>query len=155
MLYKKFYHKKIVAIGDVHGNIKTLEALLKKIPKGMEVFFLGDLIDRGPASKEVVSLVKNKYKCLLGNHESFMVVEGHRKLCRYTSRWGKNGAKQTKKSYGGDWKIKNIPNLKKDYQDHRLWMKELPLVAHFPKIEVNGRELFLSHSSMDLSLIHI
>ena len=47
------------AISDIHGCAKTFEALLEQIAltKDDTLFLLGDLIDRGPGSKEVVDKV--------------------------------------------------------------------------------------------------
>lgn len=69
---------KIFAIGDIHGYINKLEALMRKIhpdPEKDEIVFLGDYVDRGPNSKEVVEMVleiKRRFPrttCLMGNHE--------------------------------------------------------------------------------------
>ncbi|NEQ24953.1 MAG: serine/threonine protein phosphatase, partial [Microcoleus sp. SIO2G3] len=39
-----------------------------------DVYFLGDLIDRGPKSFQVVDFVReNGYQCLLGNHEQLLI----------------------------------------------------------------------------------
>lgn len=68
-------------IGDCHGHLKSLQSLLAKlkihgnrIPAGVELYFLGDLLDRGPDSAAVVSLVRSlcdtgRAHCLLANHE--------------------------------------------------------------------------------------
>jgi fructose-1,6-bisphosphatase len=48
---------KIFAVGDIHGSFDQLEALMKKIPIDLArdtLVFIGDYIDRGPASIEVV-----------------------------------------------------------------------------------------------------
>lgn len=37
-------------IGDVHGCFATLMVLISKLPKGVEIIFVDDLIDRGPDS---------------------------------------------------------------------------------------------------------
>ncbi|HBK64061.1 MAG TPA: serine/threonine protein phosphatase, partial [Cyanobacteria bacterium UBA11166] len=52
-------HRQIV-IGDVHGHYDTLMTLLNAIAPSEEdrVYFLGDLIDRGPKSAQVVEFVK-------------------------------------------------------------------------------------------------
>ena len=61
---------KIYIIGDVHGCYKTLLALIKKLPKDIRICFVGDLIDRGENSKNVVEFIKsNNYDCILGNHK--------------------------------------------------------------------------------------
>jgi serine/threonine protein phosphatase 1 len=65
----------IFAIGDVHGQYDLLEALLKDWNQETEkLIFLGDLIDRGPDSRKVVSLVQSlvqdkKAIAIKGNHE--------------------------------------------------------------------------------------
>lgn len=57
-------------IGDIHGNFKTMKALLAKMPKENTLIGMGDLIDRGPRSKEVLDFfANNKIQSLKGNHE--------------------------------------------------------------------------------------
>ncbi len=66
-----------IAIGDVHGCLATLEALLDKLnfSKNDELILLGDLVDRGPNSKGVVDLIMRlntegyAVSSLLGNHD--------------------------------------------------------------------------------------
>jgi len=73
--------ERIYAIGDIHGRYDKLIALLDKIDADFEsdtVVFLGDYIDRGPNSFEVVDyLVKLKKRhpnivFLKGNHEDML-----------------------------------------------------------------------------------
>jgi len=70
--------KKIFAIGDIHGCLGKLQSLIQNISADQKndiIVFIGDYIDRGSASREVVDYViqlKGEYKnvvCLLGNHE--------------------------------------------------------------------------------------
>jgi len=94
-------------IGDIHGCLKPLEQLLKKIAPGAKdrLIFVGDYIDRGPDSKAVVDfLLRLPYRAifLLGNHE-YMLME-------YLEGGGEeiymmNGGDATMKSYGGREKI--------------------------------------------------
>jgi serine/threonine protein phosphatase 1 len=70
----------IFAIGDIHGCINNLELLFSKLPVTTKdhLVFLGDYIDRGPSSKEVVEFIidlQQKYPttCLRGNHEDMML----------------------------------------------------------------------------------
>ena len=60
-------------IGDVHGEFDK-KALKDKLPQNANLVFVGDLVDRGKKSKEVIEFVKdNNYSCVLGNHEKMMM----------------------------------------------------------------------------------
>jgi serine/threonine protein phosphatase 1 len=68
------------AIGDIHGCLDKLEDLLSKIdPRPDDVLiFLGDYIDRGENTKEVIeTLIKLSSHCecifLRGNHEDMFI----------------------------------------------------------------------------------
>lgn len=62
-----------IIIGDVHGCFDELEILLEKInytSKKDELIFLGDILNKGPKSSEVIHFVKEgEHSCILGNHE--------------------------------------------------------------------------------------
>lgn len=73
---------KIFAIGDIHGCLEKLRELIDQI--GIDytrdtLVFIGDYIDRGSFSKEVVDYIlrlRSEYKniiCLLGNHEQMFL----------------------------------------------------------------------------------
>ena len=63
-------------IGDVHGHFGTLEALIERLALGENdaVVMLGDLIDRGPTSADVVNHVRTTtyLHSIRGNHEQMM-----------------------------------------------------------------------------------
>jgi serine/threonine protein phosphatase 1 len=70
----------LYAIGDIHGRLDKLDALLGKLPieAGDRFVFLGDYVDRGPDSAGVVERLidfAEAYPCvfLLGNHESMFL----------------------------------------------------------------------------------
>ena len=64
-----------LAIGDVHGQFKSLKKLLKTAkvnPQTDQVIFVGDLIGRGKQSVEVLLKVmemQDYAKVILGNHD--------------------------------------------------------------------------------------
>jgi serine/threonine protein phosphatase 1 len=69
-------------IADVHGCFKTLKVLMEeKICPGPSdtLYFLGDYIDRGPQSKEVIDYIRALQRssmnviALMGNHEESMI----------------------------------------------------------------------------------
>ena len=72
--------RRSIAIGDIHGDLKALRNLLALIPKMDEddtLVFLGDYVDRGPRSAQVIRFIREelpeitaaKIVCLRGNHE--------------------------------------------------------------------------------------
>jgi bis(5'-nucleosyl)-tetraphosphatase (symmetrical) len=61
-----------IIIGDVHGCLEELEALLDRVrpATGDDLWFAGDLVNRGPDSAGVVSLVRSLGAHLVqGNHD--------------------------------------------------------------------------------------
>ena len=94
----------IYVIGDIHGCLRPLQRLLAKIEPHRvdEVIFIGDYIDRGPQSREVVEyLLGLPYRCvfLLGNHEKMLLdfLAGDDQ-----GFFLANGGVATLQSYGGD-----------------------------------------------------
>ena len=66
------FNDQIYLIGDVHGCYKTLCALMDRLPRGADskICFVGDLIDRGEVSFDVVQLAMQRgYAAVMGNHE--------------------------------------------------------------------------------------
>ncbi len=103
---------RIYAIGDIHGRADLLSDLIKKIEADGRtacvlqkiVVLLGDYIDRGPDSREVVDILLDNplngfgIVCLRGNHE-----EAALKFLDepdYFHAWRTFGAFETLRSYG-------------------------------------------------------
>ncbi len=70
----------IFAIGDIHGCADELRLLLNRLPRtsSTTVVFLGDYIDRGSRSREVIDTVLElRQQCnvvaLMGNHEAMFL----------------------------------------------------------------------------------
>ena len=75
-------NERCFVIGDIHGCAKTLEKLLfdeLNIIKDDRIIFVGDYIDRGPLSKEVIDCIlklkDENYNLitLRGNHEQLFI----------------------------------------------------------------------------------
>lgn len=62
-----------IVVGDIHGCLDEFNDLLEKIEYNRQsdrLILLGDLIDRGPYSVEVVQKAREmELECLMGNHE--------------------------------------------------------------------------------------
>lgn len=151
-------------IGDVHGRYDLLQKLITKLPKDVKLIFVGDLIDRGTQSKEVVKFVReNNYPCVRGNHEQFMIEQGllDGQPPRYFGGdkyelWmsSNGGGKKTLQSYGigeNRYEYEDIAtqqqseNLNQFYADID-WMKTLPHYIELDDCIVNDRKVVISHS---------
>lgn len=61
---------KILCVGDIHGCLSTLKALIAKAGPVSQIISVGDLIDRGPDSLGVIKYcIENNIQVCLGNHE--------------------------------------------------------------------------------------
>ena len=102
-------------IPDIHGCAKTMKVMVENMLKATrddELFFLGDYIDRGPSSKEVLDYLMDLQEggwnihCLKGNHEDYCVrtweADQQRHLFKSDVQklWENVGAKETYKSFG-------------------------------------------------------
>ncbi len=102
-------------VGDIHGMYRPLAELIKKLPlsENDEMVFLGDYIDRGPASKEVVDFLislSKSYKTVFikGNHEDMMLRCLNKGDCL---TWQFNGATATVRSFGSMESIRKYGNF--------------------------------------------
>ena len=106
---------RLYAVGDIHGRDDLLEELLGKIeaddrsrkPANQIILFLGDLIDRGPSSAEVVERLRSlnlpsaRLVFLMGNHEEVLlrIIDGDARLI---ADWLRFGGAECLRSYGAD-----------------------------------------------------
>ena len=62
-----------IVVGDIHGCFEELQTLLASINfhEKDELISIGDLVDRGPHPKEVISFFMNTPNAyaIMGNHE--------------------------------------------------------------------------------------
>jgi predicted phosphodiesterase len=71
---------KIAALGDIHGNYRALISVLEHLASWEPdlVLVLGDIINRGPRSKDCLELIldqaqKPDWQVIKGNHEDYVV----------------------------------------------------------------------------------
>ncbi|NTV05800.1 MAG: serine/threonine protein phosphatase [Chlorobiaceae bacterium] len=135
-------NRPIIAIGDVHGCLFSLKRLIEKInPQHDEQFvFLGDFIDRGAHSREVLDyLIKlgSLYSChyIMGNHELMYLQYLEKSM---PLRWPETGEKKTKKS-------RNISN------DHNFSEKHLAFLSSC-RFFIETDNYFFAHGGLDPEL---
>ena len=101
---------RIYAVGDLHGRVDLLETMLKMIDLDLSrfpvprpiVIFLGDYIDRGPASRDVLECLTARRSAetvfLKGNHEVFL--SNFLRQSSVLEEWRRYGGLETLVSYG-------------------------------------------------------
>lgn len=134
----------LFAIGDIHGHFDKLMTLMRfcrefakaRNEHHAEFILLGDYVDRGPASRQVLEFLDSKpenLRCICGNHEDFMLgaLDGGTAL----ADWLSNGGGETLASYGVQF-VRQIP------------ASHLNLIASLPTHIDDGVRLFV-HAGID------
>jgi serine/threonine protein phosphatase 1 len=81
-------------VGDIHGHFELLNSLLERVKFNTtqdRIFSVGDLIDRGPDSEQVISwLMEPWFHAVRGNHEQMIVecMSGIGDIPRHTRNGG-------------------------------------------------------------------
>ena len=119
-----------IAVGDIHGRFDKLQELFDLVNEKYETtpkmgILLGDYVDRGPESAQVVAQIRglqcDTFHVLKGNHEELM-IEG---LTTSAYIWEVNGGTATKKSYVDLYGDKADAKM----ADDAVWMKSLPTMV--------------------------
>jgi serine/threonine protein phosphatase 1 len=133
---------RLLAISDIHGCYETFHELLinrLKIKKSDRVMLLGDYIDRGEKSKEVIDLIIDlkvrgyNVTALAGNHE-WMLTETL-KRAEMERLWLLNSGLSTLQSF-------NAENARK------LDAKYIDFFYNLPYYEIVGSYIFV-HAGLD------
>ncbi len=105
---------RVIAIGDIHGCARALKALVEVIsPTPSDILVpIGDVIDRGPNSREVVEMLMDlRTRCrlepILGNHEEMLLEVVNKGAA--PEPWFHNGGAATLDSYGSIDSFSGIP----------------------------------------------
>jgi len=113
-------NSRLFAIGDIHGCFQPFKQLIEtkiNLKPTDKLILIGDYIDRGPESKDVIDYIihlqKNGFDIvpLLGNHEA-MLLEAYVNKDKILT-WLFNGGAETLKSF----KISNLLDIDSVYID--------------------------------------
>ncbi|MBV6511597.1 MAG: Bis(5'-nucleosyl)-tetraphosphatase, symmetrical [Ignavibacteriaceae bacterium] len=125
-------------IGDVHGCYHTLielyNTIVTKYPR-IDIYCVGDLVDRGYYSAETVQFViDQKIKCVLGNHDCMYYYYFSDPSHPVSQLWDINGNSATLQSY-----MKHTDML----DSHIAYIGQLPLFYDSP-------DCLISHAGISL-----
>lgn len=130
-----------IFIGDIHGHFDGLRRLWDNLAlaEDDQVYCVGDLIDRGPKSSEVVDFVRqHATDCVRGNHEQLLLdaFAGGDLNLPTLQGWIFSGGQATLTSYNG-----SIVAL----GEHVDWLRQLPLY-------IDLGDVFLVHAGVNPNL---
>lgn len=136
-------YKRILAIGDIHGEFTKLMSLWEKIKVSDDdlIIFLGDYIDRGSEVDKVLNWAmdlnqKKNIIFLRGNHEQMMLNADE--FISSSLFWLRNGGNKTRAAIKDEQFNKKVLDF----------AKSLPLSY---KIEIVGRIYFFCHAGIDVN----
>ncbi|KAF3765126.1 hypothetical protein M406DRAFT_42625 [Cryphonectria parasitica EP155] len=136
--------RRLVIIGDVHGQTKALEDLLEKVQfnntKGDHLIFTGDLINKGPDSAGVVAMaMRLGAHSVRGNHED-RVLLAHAAMNKKSPATAADAltAHQVAEAAlsKGDQRDRETARSLSDEQIR--WLAERPLILHIGPIPRGG-----------------
>ncbi|GKU78412.1 metallophosphoesterase family protein [Paenibacillus sp. L3-i20] len=134
--------KRTLMISDIHGCIDPFNDLLKKIEYDSsrdQLILIGDYVDRGPNSREVVDrvidLVENhRVIALRGNHDQRFVDLVRQNSSEIQHKFMDHGGRETIKSYCSDIMTNAAESLESlichirgQYSKHISFLSQLPL----------------------------
>jgi serine/threonine protein phosphatase 1 len=133
-------------IGDIHGVYDPLRYLIDSLLEDGRVekfVFVGDYIDHGPSSKEVIDLIMKLDKqavTLLGNHELLLLDTLYNE--EFRQHWGPriwrdNGGDRTARSFGAN-AIEELENMLDE--KYRYFFQNLTC-THVESVQVEDKTL--------------
>lgn len=118
---------RLLAMGDIHGHARALDALLAVVRLGPNdlLVTLGDYVDRGPDSRGVLERLialesKGRLVAIRGNHD-FMMVEARKGILE-ESEWRQFGGDATLASYApeqGAGELQHVPGEHWEFLEER------------------------------------
>jgi serine/threonine protein phosphatase 1 len=163
------------AIPDIHGRLDLLDCGINKIirhssGKNLTIITLGDYVDRGPSSGQVIERLSSwkpenlRIVNLKGNHEAMMW-----EACNNLSElnwWTQNGGDRTLESYGHAFRadpdlavvplahLNWIADLKRIYVDRHRVFVHAGVDPDIPLHQQNERTLLWKRYSLGFSVGH-
>ena len=137
-------YKRILAVGDIHGEWDKFTSLYEKInfkPDEDLLIFLGDYIDRGSKPLHVLNFMyehRNDKNMIMfrGNHEQMMI--DYYASGETDTLWLWNGGDKARKQLA-----KQKKGVLKDCLD---FLKKLPL---YYRLNYNGKDMFFCHAGIN------
>lgn len=135
-----------ILIGDIHGQLKELRALLKKLKynkKRDHLMVLGDFISKGPDSLGVVDeLIDAGANCIMGNHE-YYVLQYYAKYHSLEEPHFVNGKSEKKNHNVFTGGVQDDPEFilaRKLKPSHAEYINSCPVMYKIGKVPIHSKK---------------
>ena len=136
----------VAVIGDIHGRVDLLDALLRKLPRDAAIVVVGELCDRGPATREVIDrLIDRGATGARGNHEEWLIA------------WGRGrGFDRAALGFGGEATLTSYGSVGKDQREidaegelvPRAHLAFLESLTHAVDLRVGDERYWVIHAGI-------
>ncbi len=137
-------------VGDIHGCFDEwmrLKENIESIDKDATFILLGDIIDRGPKTFEMIEwatrniTLNGKYQMLLGNHED-MIIQWIKGCLKHRREWGGDSYLAT--NYGFNKVLEENDSLYDAYLKLLLqFLEKRPLYKY---VDISGVKFLITHA---------
>ena len=138
-------YKRLVVVGDVHGNIEPLNRLYKltnSFQNSDLIVFVGDILDRGLGNREVLELLVS-YR----NNLNLMFLEGNHNWERL---WAEDRVDEIRSR---EFRHNTMPQLEgMDKKAVRVWCSRWCQLAY---LSFGGKRFFITHAGLGYMPEHI
>jgi len=134
-----------IIVGDVHGCSDEAEELLRKVGYGENdtVYFLGDLLSRGPHPERVLELVRRtRARSVRGNHDDALLRWHAAVLAGEEPHVSRSKRKLAERLSAADWELLESARLWLDLSEHGVRLVHAGVIPGLP-IEKHPEEALL------------
>lgn len=147
--------EKVFVVGDIHGQAKMLEKILKHWnEKEEQLVLLGDLADRGPDSKKAIELaydlvLSHQAIVLKGNHEDLLEKYLKNPEEHHLHYYMNGGEKTLRSLLGAQLELEAPWKNARKVQENYSWL--IPFLESLPYY-YEWKDYLFVHAGVDLSL---
>jgi serine/threonine protein phosphatase 1 len=141
----------IYAIGDIHGHADLFRSILSKILEDAKagkprLVLMGDYIDRGTQSREVIGILLSPWFrstfnpiTLMGNHEAMLLAAmGNQKVA---DQWMHFGGAETIESYGIEFGMRSTLKVMDEFR-RKMPADHIGAISQMPLSHAEGKWFF-------------
>ena len=125
----------VAIIGDIHEHVYALKALHVRLPENAQIILVGDILDKGKQTKEVIDyvaeMVANGAIMVRGNHEAFVARRLRGEIEEISNE---------DELFSSYCILKNDPLLAEKFL--KLYDESLPFVC----IKTHGKTVYVTHA---------